>query len=226
MIKSSYKYILTELKHHAPFTAISTIVALVLFALISRFVIHGHMSHDHASHNNIVGSFFHAMHPLHILFSATATTAMFWRYEKNLKKAIAVGLGGSLLICAAGDIVFPYFGGLLMGTNPELHLCILKHPETILPFAILGVLIGIFAVNKITGRRVSTFTHSAHVFVSIFATMFYLTSFGGLNFLSYPIQTFVIISFSVVIPCCISDIVFPLLMQKNKLLKTHNNCCH
>ncbi|MCD5414889.1 MAG: hypothetical protein LR001_07815 [Clostridiales bacterium] len=222
MIKSSYKYILTELKHHAPFTIISTIVSLVLFGVIARLFLQGH---EH-THNNTIGMLFHTMHPLHILFSATATTAMFWRHEKNLIKAIAVGLGGSLLICAAGDIVFPYFGGLLMGTNPELHLCILKHPETILPFAILGVLIGIIAVNKITGRRVSIFSHSAHVFVSIFATMFYLTSFGGVDFLSYPIQTFIIISFSVVIPCCISDIVFPLLIQKNKMLKTHNNCCH
>lgn len=119
------------------------------------------------------------MHPLHILFSATATTAMFWRLEKKLIKAIAIGLGGSLLICAAGDIVFPYFGGLLIGTNPELHLCILEHPETVIPFAILGVLIGLFATNKITGRSVTIFSHSSHVVVSILASMFYLASYGG-----------------------------------------------
>ncbi|MCD5415468.1 MAG: hypothetical protein LR001_10865 [Clostridiales bacterium] len=97
------------------------------------------------------------MHPLPMLFSAMATTAMFWRHEKKLIKAIFIGFGGAILICAAGDIVLPYFGSLLMGKNPELHICVLEHPETVIPFAILGVIIGILATNRITGRRVTFF---------------------------------------------------------------------
>ena len=44
-----------------------------------------------------------------------------------------------------------------MGKNPELHICVLEHPETVIPFAILGVIIGILATNRITGRRVTFF---------------------------------------------------------------------
>ncbi|MCD5415467.1 MAG: hypothetical protein LR001_10860 [Clostridiales bacterium] len=41
MIKSSFKYILIELKHHIPFTVISTIVALFIFGVISRVFLQG-----------------------------------------------------------------------------------------------------------------------------------------------------------------------------------------
>lgn len=229
MTKSNYKYILTELRHHIPFTAISTIVSLILFEIIARIFLQEHIVSGRCAccgPTNTIGRFFHIMHPLHMLFSAIATTAMFWRHEKKLIKAIAVGLVGSIVICAASDIVFPHLGAMLMGRRPELHLCILEHPETVIPFAMAGILMGLFMVNKISGRRVTIIPHSAHVFVSILATMFYLRSFAGVDFLSYPIQTFIIILLGVVIPCCISDIVFPLLIKKNKLLNTHNNCCN
>ena len=176
MTKSNYKYILTELKHHIPFTAISTIVSLILFEIIARIFLQGHIATEQCPccepTDIIIRSLFHIMHPLHMLFSATATTAMFWRYEKKLIKAIAVGLVGSIVICAVSDIIFPYLGGMLMGKRPELHLCILERPETVIPFAMAGILMGLFMVNKISGRRVTIVPRSAHVFVSILATMF------------------------------------------------------
>lgn len=219
MVKSNYRYILTELKHHIPFTAISTIVSLILFEIVARIFLQGQMVYGQCpccGPPNIAGSLFHVMHPLHMLFSAIATTAMFWRHEKKLIKAITIGLAGAIIICTISDIIFPHLGGLLMGRRPELHICILEHPETVIPAAVGGILIGLFAVNRIAGRRVTIVPHSAHVFVSIFATMFYLRSFVGVDFLNYPIQTFIIILLGVVIPCCISDIVFPLLVKKKR----------
>lgn len=52
---------------------------------------------------------FHVFHPVHLLFSAIATTSMFWQHEKKFIKAVVVGFFGPAGICGISDILFHMF---------------------------------------------------------------------------------------------------------------------
>ena len=214
-MKEKLKYILEELKHHAPFTLISTFVALALFALTSRFIGAGvgRACPCCAPAHNAVGHLFLTFHLLHILLSCVATTGMFWRHEKSKWKALVVGLSGALILCTVSDIALPFLGGTLVGVGMDFHICIIEHPETVMPFAIVGLFIGL---KEVRGRLMTKTAHGLHVFVSVLASMFFLVGYGFLGWMNYPLTTFLIIFFSVLIPCCLGDIVFPLLFKKNQ----------
>ena len=70
---------------------------------------------------------YHVFHPLHMLFSAAATTAMFWRHERKFIKALLIGFFGAVGVCGISDILMPYISGYLLGVKMELHICIIKH---------------------------------------------------------------------------------------------------
>lgn len=158
---------------------------------------------------------FHVFHPVHILFSATATTAMFWRHERRLLKAVIVGLIGSLGICGISDVFLPFLGGMILDIGIEFHWCLIAHPMTIVPFTIFGVLLGLVLVDVAHGRVSTIFSHSSHVFISTMATMLYLTAFGHIEWTLRIAEMFLIIFLGVTIPCCTSDIIFPLLLSKS-----------
>jgi len=103
---------------------------------------------DASSH---FGELFHIFYPTHVLFSALATTAMFWQKEKKFFKAIAVGIIGSVGICGISDIFIPYLAGYLLGTHMHLHVCIVEHPQLIIPFLALGVAAGFLAPGNLQG---------------------------------------------------------------------------
>ncbi|MFQ5713857.1 MAG: hypothetical protein ACE5GU_07490 [Candidatus Scalinduaceae bacterium] len=202
------KHVLGELKQHIPFTVISSIVALILvgimtavvFPLKEGIVIQGSQK------------LFHIFHPVHILFSATATSAMFWRYEKNVVKAVIIGLLGSILVCGVSDVIIPFYSGYFLGEDFEFHMCIVEHPLIIIPFVTVGIVIGIIAMEKV--QKTTFFSHSGHVFVSSMASILYLISFGLVDWFNYVGSVFIIIILAVIIPCCTSDIIFPLLFTK------------
>lgn len=207
--------VIGELKDHLPFTVISSIVAMVLVGIMTAVVF--------ALNDDVVAQgsrkLFHIFHPIHILFSATATSAMFWRHEKKVAKAVLVGVLGSILICGISDAIIPFYSGYFLGRNFEFHICILEHPFIIIPFVIVGIVIGITAVEKV--QKATFFSHSGHVFVSSMASMLYLIAFGLADWFNYVGYVFIIIIASVIIPCCTSDIIFPLLFTNGKLGK----CC-
>ena len=165
---------------------------------------------------------FHVFHPVHILFSATATTAMFWRHERKLLRAVIIGLIGSLGICGISDVFLPFLGGTVVSTEMEFHWCLIVHPMTIVPFAIFGVLLGLVSTDVVHGRGSTIFSHSSHVFISTMATMLYLMAFGFTEWIPHIAETFLIIFLGVMIPCCTSDIIFPLLLSKS--INIMNEC--
>ncbi|MHC4236360.1 MAG: hypothetical protein ACYSUQ_14680, partial [Planctomycetota bacterium] len=105
-----------ELVAHLPFSVSSSAIGLVLAGMIcilappiggsaSEHPSAGHPTPVHveeppgtghepdrqhqANHeHDLVGDLFHLFHPVHMFFSAAATTAMFWRYERRLIKAM------------------------------------------------------------------------------------------------------------------------------------------
>ena len=207
--KSKLKHVITELIDHLPFTVVSSIVALILVGIMTAVAF--------AFKEDVIAQgsqkLFHIFHPVHILFSATATTAMFWRYEKKVVKAVIIGLTGSLLVCGVSDVIIPFFSGFFFGKNFEFHLCIVEHPFIILPFVITGIVIGLIAMEKV--QKTTFFSHSGHVFTSSMASMLYLISFGLVDWFNHVGSVFIIIIIAVIIPCCTSDIIFPLLFIKD-----------
>ena len=237
--------ILHELKHHLPFTVFSGVAAIIIVAILTVAItavldtqdshenetLEEEDDHDDDHHHHGVGKLgsyfydlFHVFHPLHALFSGAATTAMFWRYDKKLWKAVIIGLIGSLAICGISDIFFPFIGGTFAGIDMEFHICLIEHPMVVVPFAIIGIILGLITCEVFIGRKSTIFSHSGHIFISTMASILYLVTFGYTNWMEELFIVFIIVILAVFIPCCISDIVFPLLFTEKKARK-HKPVC-
>ncbi|MFH1429323.1 MAG: hypothetical protein ABIH39_06220, partial [Candidatus Margulisiibacteriota bacterium] len=160
----------------------------------------------------VSGDLFHIFHPVHMLFSATATTAMFWRHDRRLIKAIVIGLIGAIGVCGVSDIILPFVAGLLLGAKMHLHICIIAHPAIVIPFALTGVFAGLLVRTETNIGTISS--HSAHVLVSSMASLLYLISYGVTDWMESIGYVFLFVIAAVMIPCCFSDIIFPLLFAK------------
>lgn len=213
--ESRLNYILTELAHHLPYSIFGVTLGIIFVAVLSFFAQIAHAEHEMA---HAAEELFHVFHPAHILFSAVATTAMFWKHDdKSIVKAAAVGIVGSLSICGLSDIGFPYAGGILMGQPMGFHVCLIEEPGLVIPFAVVGVMAG-FMVTK-TFERSTEYSHGVHVFLSSTASILYLVSYGLTDWTHAVGGVFLVTLIAVMIPCCLSDIVFPLCC-------THKHCKH
>jgi hypothetical protein len=195
-----------ELKHHLPFSILSVVFGLILVGILN-FITEIVGVSDPSSHFE---ELFHVFHPAHILFSAIATTAMFWQREKKVFKTILVGIVGSLGICGISDIFMPYLSGYLLGAHMELHICIVQEPQLILPFLALGIVVGFLAPGTLEKSDGVVFSHSLHVLISAAASIMYLVSFGLTDWVHQLGAILIYMVLAVVIPCCTSDIIFPL----------------
>ncbi len=193
-----FKKILKELKEHAPFTFLATIIAILL-AVIIKFSLS----------KNIPQEFFHIMHPLHIFVSALVSAALFYKYKKNVLMGLLVGITVSLILGTISDILIPYLGATIFNFSTEFHLPLIEESFLIISTALIGSILGIII-------KISKEPHFLHVFLSVFASLFYLTTFTeSLEYMKFIIMI-IIVFVSVLIPCCISDIVLPILISKNK----------
>jgi len=167
---------------------------------------------DHAHGPVFARSFFHLFHPAHMLFSGAATAAMYVRYERRLGKAVIVGLIGAVGVCGISDVVMPHMSLLLLGVNMPWHICVWEHPELVMPFAGVGVFIGIAASSGVS--RSTVISHSLHVFSSTMASIFYMVGpLGVVAWIDRIGIVFMFVILAVLVPCCLSDIVFPMLMS-------------
>ena len=212
--KSRVQYILMELAHHLPYSIFGVISAIILMAVLTFIA-------EAAGANNISGAsneLFHVFHPSHILFSAIATTAVFWKHDNHSWiKAVFIGLFGSLSICGISDIVIPFIGGKLLGFHMGFHVCLVEEPGLIYPFAFVGIAAGLMVTQ--TFEHSTQYSHGVHVFLSSAASLLYLLSYGVTGWMHHITPVFLITIFAVMIPCCLSDIVFPLMC-------THRYCSH
>lgn len=194
---SSVKRIAYELKRHAPFTALGALTGIILMGII-------------ISEESLVGAsdtIFYTLHPTHILLSALVTTAVYRRYGGGIAAAVGIGFVGSVTICSISDIVLPYLGGTVLGATMTFHLCFIEHPWLIALSALAGIAIGLLWSR-------TKFPHAGHVLLSTYASLFYLTTFGTADWVPLLPLVFLILFVAVWIPCCVSDIVFPLLFVR------------
>ncbi len=200
-----FKRVLKELKNHFPFTLLGALTGIILM-----FFFRG-ISHD-AAHN-----LFYVFHPLHIFLSAVATSAIYKKHlsaspgAKRFLKVLGVGFVGSVSIGTLSDSLIPFWGQSLMGLQQK-HLCLgfVDKWWLINPLAVVAVVIA----YKWPKTKVP---HAGHVLISTWASLFYmLMAVSPGQPLPY-FGIFVFLFLAVWIPCCLSDIIFPLLfVRKSK----------
>ncbi len=198
-MKRSAYVIIREMVDHAPFTGFGTITGIVIMAFMFHLRVRPGVSEI----------LFWVFHPLHVLVSAWATTAMYRLYaEKSRVRLALIGYLGSVGIATLSDSVIPYVGELLLDLpNKGFHIGAIEKWWLVNPLAVAGVLFGCsFPTTKLP--------HAAHVLLSTWASLFHMTMASAAHF---DVTTLVLVAtflfLAVWIPCCTSDIVFPLLLR-------------
>jgi hypothetical protein len=191
-----------EMKNHAPFTIFGALTGIAIMIII----IYGNFL-DYVS--PISEDVFYILHPTHVFFSAIVTTTLFIKYnKKNLWLALIIGYTGSVGIATISDSVIPFLGETILGLdNPEAHIGFIEAPlRTNIP-AIIGILLGYW-------RGVTKLPHAGHVLISTWASLFHIiTAIGSTITFLQMIGIFVFLFLAVWIPCCTSDIAYPVLFS-------------
>ena len=197
MIKS----ILKELRHHAPFTISGAILGILVLLLCRKLP------------SNYSYNLFYTFHPMHVFLSAFVTASMYKLQKKSNKKNLVilfvVSYVGSIGIATISDSIFPYLGETFFKMpHAHIHLGFIEKWWLINPLAILGISLAYFKPS-------TKFPHAGHVLLSTWASLFHILMAGGRDFGIFTYFMIVFILFIAVwIPCCLSDIVFPLLFIK------------
>ncbi|MBT4824372.1 hypothetical protein HN695_07150 [Candidatus Woesearchaeota archaeon] len=193
--------ILKELKHHTPFTfigAISGIVIMLLFYKIPAM---------------LSSQIFYVLHPMHVILSALVTASIYKKYSKKVNPLLLIFVGymGSVGIATISDSIIPYIGEIMFNLpNPGLHLGFIEKWWLVNPLAFLGIAIAYF-------NPTTKFPHAGHVLLSTWASLFHIMmALGGTISPILTIIIFIFLFIAVLVPCCLSDIIFPLLFVKGK----------
>ncbi len=199
--------VLKELKEHAPFTVTGAFTG-IFFMLIFRKL-----------PARISYTIFYTLHPIHIVLSALVTASMYEfckcsraRKECNIWILLFIGYTGSVGIATLSDSLIPYLGEwLLRMPGKEAHIGFIEKWWLINPLAIIGIAIAYW-------RPSTKFPHFGHVLLSTWASLFHIMMArpDNLSWISYGV-IFLFLFMAVWLPCCISDIVFPLLFVKEEL---------
>lgn len=207
--KNLLNKILKELKNHSPFTLFGVLTGIIIMMLCRQ------VPYD-VSYN-----LFYILHPAHVFLSALVTAAMYKIHECpevsmkcikgkcNLWKLFLIGYFGSVGIATISDSVIPYFFEILLDMqNTGIHIGFIEKWWLVNPLAIAGIIAAYY-------WQKTKFPHAAHVLLSTWASLFHILMVRGenLTFGSYFIIAFCLF-IAVLVPCCVSDIVFPLLFVK------------
>lgn len=200
-----FKTIVEELRHHAPFTALGAVTGIIIMALFQQIP-------EQASFN-----IFYVLHPLHVLLSALVTASMYKLHKSrnpgakcNIFALLAIGYVGSVGIATLSDSLIPYLvEAFLKMPHRHAHIGFIERWWLVNPLAIIGIAIAYF-------KSTTKFPHYGHVLISTWASLFHIMMARGSSF-SWPsyIAVFIFLFIAVWFPCCLSDIIFPLLFVKN-----------
>ncbi len=204
-----FKTVFKELGEHAPFTFAGALSGIILFFLLKNIPY------------NLSFKLFYVFHPLHVLLSVYVTTSMYKLHKKNpnLFVLFLIGFVGPLAIATVSDSIIPFIAETLLKLpHRELHLGFIEKWYVVNPIAFLGFVLAYFKSN-------TKFPHSAHILISTWASLFHVLMAAGasVNAVVY-FSVLVMLFLSDWIPCCFSDIVFPLLFVGHEG-KCACSCC-
>jgi len=209
------KIISTELKCHAPFTLFGAFTGIACMLLFRN------LEHDTSR------AVFYVFHPGHVLLSAIVIASMFQLHagRGRLITVVLIGFFGSIVIGTLSDSIIPYVGEVLLGMPihahehggfaEEAHIGFIEGWYVVIPAAIVGVVIALI-------KPKTKFPHAGHVLLSTWASSFHmLMAMGGQMTILNAVGSFGFLFLAVLLPCCFSDIVFPLLF-----VKSGGGACH
>jgi len=203
------RHTLQELKEHAPFTlcgAMLGVAFMILFRNIGKEG--GHV-------------LFMIFHPGHVVLSAMVTAALFRLHEKKagFLKVLFIGYVGSIGVATLSDCIIPYLGESILkvpthqdvhfGEGLDIHLGFIEDWYVVNPAALLGILLGYFWPR-------TKLPHAGHVLISTWASASHvlMSLEGEIGF--FVLLGFIVVLFlAVLLPCCLSDIIFPSLFIKS-----------
>jgi len=200
------RLIADELKSHAPFTAFGAVTGIIIMIIIVLFNVLPSVS-------QISRTLFYILHPSHVVLSALVTTAIYRKYGNGkIWAIILVGYFGSVGIATLSDSIIPYLGETLLGLpNRGIHIGFIEEWLIVNPAAFLGITLGYF-------RPATKFPHSGHILISTWASLFHIImALGEVVSWMTLLGIFFFLFLSVWVPCCTSDIVFPILFTGKRL---------
>ncbi len=199
--------IATELRSHAPFTlfgAFTGILCMLAFKNLPQGT------------SEVI---FYVFHPAHVVMSAVVTAAIFKLHSSKANPAVVlvVGIVGSIGVATLSDSVIPYVGEWLLGMRLEVHghehggfaheahIGFIEGWYVVFPAAIIGSLLGYLKPR-------TKIPHAGHVLLSTWASSFHIImAMSGQLGPAQALGSFGFLFLAVWLPCCVSDIVFPLL---------------
>ncbi|MDD5328210.1 MAG: hypothetical protein PHY02_10430 [Phycisphaerae bacterium] len=223
-ISGRLKQVLIELKAHSPFTLFGALTGIALMLLFRNI--------SHQSSYRL----FYVFHPAHVVLSAMVTASLFRLHSKTRGFLIVliVGYVGSIGIATLSDSILPFLGEDILGVavpteaavhqhahqngqaeaehehqhGHELHLGFIEEWYIVNPAALLGVVIACFLPRTKLPHTfhilISTWASSAHIMMNTNQPMTVILAAGIL----------IVLFISVWLPCCFSDIIFPMLLVK------------
>ena len=200
-----FRQVPKELKNHAPFTIFGAFTGIVIMIFF-------HNLPPKTSYH-----IFYIFHPVHVLLSALVTASMYklHKYGRMKDKSklwilLTIGYFGSIGIATISDSIIPYIGEVLLRLpNRGIHFGFIEEWWLVSPLAVIGITIAYL-------RPTTKFPHFGHVLLSTWASLFHILMAIGqtLNWFSYLV-VFFFLFIAVWLPCCVSDIVFPLLFVRD-----------
>ncbi|MCE5184592.1 MAG: hypothetical protein LLF76_00510 [Planctomycetaceae bacterium] len=239
-INHKLKLIGQELLEHSPFTLFGAVTGILfMLAGIKWF-------HEQAQ------AMFAVFHPLHVMLSAVVTAALFKLHRKaaNFVIILVIGVTGAIGVATLSDCILPFFGETVLGAaiptesavhgharaqavaaqageaadehrhegRPDLHLGFIEEWYLVFPAAILGVVLAYLYPTTYVPHAghilLSTWASAAHMLMNTHAEMSLLLVVG----------MFIALFIAVWLPCCFSDIVFPLLFIRQDGVHVGHTC--
>ena len=219
-VSGRLKQVLIELKAHSPFTLFGAFTGIMLMLLFRN------ISH-HASYR-----LFYIFHPAHVVLSAMVTASLFRLHEKTkgFLIVLVVGYVGSIGTATLSDSIIPFFGENILGVvvpteaavhshghevgseqkhERELHIGFIEEWYIVNPAVFLGILIAYFLPK-------SKMPHAFHILISTWASAAHIMMNTNQPMTAVLVTgIFIVLFIAVWLPCCFSDIVFPMLLVKS-----------